>query len=76
MNSAEDILISREKTTLNSERRMSDMALKGHQAMLSNMLNGSMGQDMDEVLSGKRKVKLSFWEKLRYKLDAFLKHFK
>lgn len=70
------MLISRESTTLMSERRMSDMALKGHQAMLSDMLNGSMGEDIDEVLSGRRKVKLTFWEKLRYKLDAFLKHFK
>ncbi len=68
-----DVGVNRELITLKSEQKLNEMALKGHQTMIANMLNGSMGKDMKEVLSGKKKVKLSPWRKIRYKFLYYLK---
>ncbi len=55
---------------------MSELAVKGAQNKIAEMLNGEMGQDMRDVLSGRKKVELppqkgtwkrkikSFFEKL------------
>jgi site-specific recombinase XerC len=67
--------IDRELTSLKSEKRMSEMAIKGYQNELAKKLNGSMGNDMMDVLSGKKFVKLTKWQKFRYKFDNFLKIF-
>ena len=64
-----------ELTSLESERKMSEVAIKAHQTSLSEALNGSMGQDMMDVLSGKKVVKLSFFQKLNYKINNFLNMF-
>lgn len=47
---------SRELVTLESERRMDELALRGVQHSIAEQLNGEMGRDMREVLSGNRKV--------------------
>ena len=65
----------REMITYNSERKMDELALKGHQWNISEQLKGSMGQDMNDVLSGKKKVELTFWIKLKYRINNFLKLF-
>lgn len=70
-----DICVNRELTTLKSEQRINEMALKGHQTMIANMLNGSMGKDINDVLSGKKKVKLSIWMKIKYKFLYYIKMF-
>lgn len=67
--------IDREFTSLKSEKRMSEMAIRGYQNEIANKLNGSMGDDMMDVLSGKKSVKLTKWQKLRYKIDNFLNLF-
>ena len=67
--------IDRELTTLRSEKRMDTLALKGHQWNIAEQLKGSMGKDMNEVLTGKKKVELTFWAKLRYKINNFLSLF-
>ena len=67
--------IDRELTTLKSEKRMDILALKGHQWNIAEQLNGSMGKDMTDVLSGKKKVELTFWTKVKYKINNFLKIF-
>lgn len=67
--------IDRELTSLKSEKRMSEMAIKGYQNELAEKLNGSMGADMTDVLSGKKFVRLTKWQKFRYKFDNFLKMF-
>jgi len=64
--------MSREIQSLYSEKRMDRLALKGHQWTIAQQLNGSMGQDMKDVLEGKKTVKLSFWKKIKYKIDSFL----
>ena len=63
-----DATLRRELTTLQSERRMDELAMKGHQKKLSEMLNGNMGTDMLDTLSGKKTVRLSMWQKFRYKI--------
>ena len=66
---------NREVTTYESEKRMDALALKGLQWNIAEQLKGSMGQDMNDVLSGKKQVKLTFWRKLRYRIDNFLSLF-
>lgn len=66
---------NREVTTYESEKRMDALALKGLQWNIAEQLKGSMGQDMNDVLSGKKKVKLTFWRKLKYSIDNFLSLF-
>lgn len=66
---------NREVTTYESEKRMDALALKGLQWNIAEQLKGSMGQDMNDVLSGKKKVKLTFWHKLKYRIDNFLSLF-
>lgn len=66
---------NREVTTYESEKRMDALALKGLQWNIAEQLKGSMGQDMNDVLSGKKKVKLTFWRKLKYRIDNFLSLF-
>ena len=67
--------IDRELTTLRSEKRMDTLALKGHQWNIAEQLKGSMGKDMNEVLSGKKTVELTFWTKLKFKINNFLSLF-
>ena len=67
--------LQREIQTLNSERKMDELALKGHQWNIAEQLKGSMGQDMNDVLSGKKKVELTFWTKLKYSINNFLSLF-
>ena len=65
----------RELTTYNSEKEMDTLALKGHQWNIAEQLKGSMGKDMNEVLSGKKTVEFTFWAKLRFKINNFLSWF-
>lgn len=65
----------RELTTYKSEKRMDTLALKGLQWNIAEQLKGTMGKDMNEVLTGKKKIELTFWAKLRYKINNFLSLF-
>jgi len=60
-----NIAIDREITTLESEKKMSELALKAHQNALAAQLRGSMGRDIDKTV----KKKKLFWDKF----DNFLK---
>jgi len=66
---------NREVTTYESEKRMDALALKGLQWNIAEQLNGSMGKDMHDVLTGKKKVELTFWQKFKHKIDCFLNLF-
>ena len=67
-----DKAMSREIQTLESERRMDKLALKGHQWTIAQRLNSSMGQDMKDVLEGKKQIKLSLWTRIKHKIDTLL----
>ena len=64
--------LQREIQSLNSEKRMDKLALKGHQWTIAEQLNGSMGQDMKDVLEGKKQVKFSFWRRIKNSFDKLL----
>lgn len=64
----------RELRSLEGERKMSQVAIQGYQQQTAIKLRGLMGQDIKDVLTGKKKVKMSFWQKLNYKIkNMFLK---
>lgn len=45
--------ITKEYAALESEKRLQQQALKGYQYQMSEQLNGCVGRDMIDVLSGK-----------------------
>ena len=57
--------IDRELTTLESERKMAELALKGHQRRLAEQLRGEMGDDINKIV----KKKMTFWDRV----DKFLR---
>lgn len=61
-----NIALNREITTLESEKRMSELALKAHQNKLAEQLKGSMGKDINKT------VKKSFMDKVKAAFDNFL----
>lgn len=64
--------LSRELTTLNSEKKLSEMAIKGQQNELAIKLRGSMGREIREALEPK-KERVGFWKKVKYSFDNFLR---
>jgi hypothetical protein len=57
--------VQREMTSLDSERKMSELALKAHQNSLAAQLRGSMGKDINRTV----KKKETIWNKI----DKFLR---
>jgi hypothetical protein len=70
-----NVEFERELISYESEKRMDSLALKGHQWNIANQLNGSMGKDMNDILTGKKKVEFTFWTKVKYSINNFLKMF-
>lgn len=68
-----DMALVREKRAFDNDRLMTRRALNIQQNQIAMDLQNGMGQDMMDVLSGKIKVKLSFKERIRYKIKFFLK---
>lgn len=62
----------RELRSLEGEKKMSQVAIQGYQQQTAMKLRGLMGQDIKDVLSGKKKVKMPFWQKLNYKIRSML----
>jgi hypothetical protein len=61
-------VLEREATTLESEKKMSELALKAHQRSLAAQLKGSMGHDINRTVKRKK----TFWDKI----DKFLRMIK
>ena len=68
----ENVELNREVKNLENDKKMSILAIKNEQEKMARMLRGSMGKDIDDVLSGKVKVKLSFFEKMKYKINFWI----
>ena len=66
-----DLAVSREKKALDSEKNMSRKALSFQRNKIAEELLGGMGKDMEDVLSGKVKVRLPFFTRLKYKIVFF-----
>lgn len=67
-NSAE---LEREFIALESERQKSAAAIENRRNKYAEMLLGDMGKDIDNVLSGKVKVKLPMKDRIKYKVRGF-----
>ncbi len=68
-----DSMINKELSTLESERKMSEIALKGHQNELARKLRGSMGEDIMKTIEPKKKDKNGFFHKVRNGFDNLLR---
>lgn len=56
---------------LKNDRLMNDRILDGVRGDIAKKLNGLMGDDIKDVLEGKKVVKLTFKEKIKYKINSW-----
>lgn len=70
-----NIAANREKRALDNDRLMSRRAINFQQRRIAEELLGDMGKDMDDVLSGKVKVKLPLLMRIKYKINFWLNKF-
>ena len=64
--------INRELKEIDKERDIFTQELTNKRQHMANMLLNDMGKDMDSVLNGKVIVKLSWKEKLKYKIKYYI----
>lgn len=64
--------INKELTNINNDKIIFEHELKTHRDNIAHMLKTDMGKDIDNVLSGKKIVTLSFFEKFKYKTKYYL----
>lgn len=69
---SENVDLMRELADYESEKKKGDEALLNRRNKYAEMLLGEMGKDIDNVLSGKVVVKLSFKDKMKYKIKGFI----
>lgn len=62
-----DYELNRELRGWKNDKIMTERAVESERNRWANMLKGSIGQDMKDVLSGKKKIKLTFKEVVNYK---------
>lgn len=68
----ETIALAREMRELNSEKNIQNIVLNAEKEKYANLLRSEMGQDIKDVLSGKKVVKMSKWEIFKYKFNYYL----
>lgn len=61
--------LSRELNGLKNDRMRYEIELNSCKQKYSDLLKNEMGKDINDVLNGKVKVKLSFKERLKYFID-------
>lgn len=67
-----NIAANREKRALDNDRLMSRRAINFQQRRIAEELLGDMGKDMDDVLSGKVKIKLPLLMRIKYKINFWI----
>jgi len=71
-----DYELNRELRGLKNDKLMTERAVESEKNRWAEILKGSTGQDIKDVLSGKKKVKLTFNEVIKYKLKFYKNKFK
>ncbi len=66
-----DYELNRELRGWKNDKLMTERAVEFEKNRWAEMLKGSTGQDIKDVLSGKKKVKLTFNEVINYKLKYY-----
>ena len=71
-----DYNLQREIRGLKNDKLMSERAVNYEKNKWANLLSGEMGKDINDVLSGKVKVKLSWKERYKYKIKRLINSFR
>ena len=66
-----DYELNRELRGWKNDKIMTERAVDFEKNRWAELLKGEMGKDIDDVLSGKKKVRLTFNEVLNYKLKFY-----
>ena len=61
-------LLNKELRGLKNDQKMTERNIAQQQENIANKLNGAMGKDMMEVISGKKKITISKWDKVKFSL--------
>ena len=64
--------IDKELTAIKNDKIIFEHELSQHRDNIAFMLKNGMGEDMDDVLSGKKVVQIPFWERMKYKISFLL----
>ena len=64
--------LNRELRELKKENDSYEAELSRQRQLMAQSLKEEMGRDMMDVLSGKVQVKLSLWERIKYKIRFYL----
>lgn len=67
----ETFQIKKELEELNREKELSKLSLEKEQMRIVGLIKNGLGDDINNVLSGKEIVQLSFFEKVKYKIKYF-----
>ena len=68
--------LNRELRGWKNDKIMTERAVESEKNRWAEMLKGSVGEDIKDVLSGKKKVKVTFNEVINYKLRFYKNKFK
>lgn len=63
--------LNKELRGLKNDQLMTERAIANKQEEIARKLQGEMGQDMMDVINGKKKVKLTFKEKVSFLVKRF-----
>lgn len=66
-----DYELNRELKGWKNDKLMTERAVEFERNRWAEMLRGNLGKDIDDVLSGKKKVRLTFNEVINYKLKFY-----
>lgn len=66
-----DYELTRETRGLRNDKIMTERAVDYEKNRWAEMLRGNLGKDINDVLSGKKKVRLTFNEVINYKLRFY-----
>lgn len=60
--------LNKELRGLKNDQKMSERNIAHQQENIAKKLNGAMGKDMMDVISGKKKITISKWDKMKFSL--------
>lgn len=67
-----DFELNRELREFNKEQGLYELELSNYRNKIADELRNEMGRDMKDVLEGKVKIKLSFFQKVKYTIQYWL----
>lgn len=64
--------INKELSELNKDKKIFKEELEKHKNQMAHLLLNEMGKDIDNVINGNVKIKLTWGEKLKYKIKYYV----